>query len=134
MPTAANYGVRRIAIVLGFLPKFGAPVLTIPGPLIGGCCTPEQPDNSRRFIIRSPRWRAAESMAVRQDQALGGLQVQGHLKFCRKLHREIARLLAAQNAIHISGGATRDVYRVDSVGEQAAVSGKDNIPPMESTG
>ena len=42
----------------------------------------------------------------------------------RKLHREIARLLAAQNAIHISGGATRDVYLVDSVGEQTAVSDK----------
>src|SRR5262249_39551701 len=42
----------------------------------------------------------------------------------RELHRKIARLFAAQNAIYIGGGATKDVYRVDSVGEQAAVSGK----------
>ena len=37
------------------------------------------------------------------------------LKFCRKLHREIARLLAAQDAMHISGGATIGVYKVESV-------------------
>jgi hypothetical protein len=35
-----------------------------------------------------------------------------------------ARLLAAQNAINISGGATIAVYRVGRVGEQTAVSGK----------
>jgi hypothetical protein len=32
---------------------------------------------------------------------LGGLEVHDHLVFHRKLHREIARLLAAQNAIDI---------------------------------
>jgi hypothetical protein len=31
--------------------------------------------------------------------------------------REIARLLAAQDAIHIGGAATPDVYPVDVVGE-----------------
>ena len=36
----------------------------------------------------------------------GGLAVHDHLKFRRKLHREIARLLAAQDAIDI--GARRD--------------------------
>ena len=35
----------------------------------------------------------------------------------------IARFLAAQDAIHIGGGATIAVYLVDSVGEQAAFSG-----------
>ena len=34
--------------------------------------------------------------------------------------RKIARLLAAQNAIDKGGGATPDVYKVRSVGEQAA--------------
>src|SRR6516225_4892585 len=58
-------------------------------------------------------------------QRPGGLEVHDHLEFCRKLHREIARLLAAQNAIHIGGGATKEVYLVDSVGEQTAISGKD---------
>jgi hypothetical protein len=41
------------------------------------------------------------------------------------VHGKIARLLAAQDAIQIGGGATNDVYPVDSVGEQAAVSGEE---------
>src|SRR6516164_4714891 len=61
-------------------------------------------------------------------ERLGGLEVQDHLEFCRKLYREIARLLAAQNAIDIGGGATPRVYRVGSVGEQTTVSGKDRCP------
>ena len=46
---------------------------------------------------------------------------------CRKLHRKVARLLAAQNAIHIGGGATKCVYLVGSVGEQTAVSDKGRL-------
>src|SRR6516165_3130006 len=61
----------------------------------------------------------------RKAKRLGGLEVQDHLEFCRKLHREIGRLRAAENAIDIGGGATKVVYRVDSVGEQTAVSGKE---------
>src|SRR6516165_4349426 len=57
-------------------------------------------------------------------ERLGGLEVQDHLELGRKLHREIARLRAAQDAIHIGGGATPDVYLVGSVGKQTAVSGK----------
>jgi hypothetical protein len=38
---------------------------------------------------------------------IGGLAVQDHLEFCRKLHREIARFLAAQNAIDVSGPSGR---------------------------
>src|SRR5262249_4862769 len=62
-----------------------------------------------------------------KTEPLGGLAVQDHLKFCRELHREIARLLAAQNAIDIGGGATPVVYLVDSVGEQAPFSGKERL-------
>ena len=58
----------------------------------------------------------------------GGLEVHGHLVFHRKLHREIARLRAAQNAIDISSSPTIDVYHVDSVGEQTAVSDKVRCP------
>src|SRR5262249_28719707 len=58
----------------------------------------------------------------------GGLAVHDHPEFCRKLHREIARLLAPQNAIDISGGATPVVYLVGSVGEQSALSGKVRSP------
>src|SRR6516162_3642694 len=59
-----------------------------------------------------------------KTQRLGGLEVHDHLKLGRQLHREIARLLAAQDSIHIGGGATPRVHRVLSVGEQTAVSGK----------
>ena len=66
-------------------------------------------------------------MGVRQDRTArpSASAVHDHLKFCRKLHREIARLLAAQNAIDISGGTTPVVYLVGTVGEQATVSDKD---------
>ena len=57
-------------------------------------------------------------------ERLGGLEVHNHLKFCRELHREIARLRSAQDAVDIGGGATIGVYPVGSVGEQIAVPGK----------
>src|SRR5215831_40506 len=63
----------------------------------------------------------------REAERLGGLEVHDHLEFCRKLHREIARLRAAQKAIDISGGTTKAIYPVGSVGEQTAVSGKDRV-------
>src|SRR5262249_12929679 len=62
-----------------------------------------------------------------KTERLGGLEVDGHLELARKLHREIARLRAAQNAIDIGGGATEVVYQVGSVGKQAAVSGKERL-------
>jgi hypothetical protein len=43
--------------------------------------------------------------AYRKAERLGGLAVNDHLELCRKLHREIARLRAAQDAIDISSGA-----------------------------
>ena len=49
-----------------------------------------------------------------KPERCGGLAVYDHLEPGRKLHRKIARLFAAQDAIHISGGATEGVYRVDS--------------------
>src|SRR6516162_10303463 len=67
---------------------------------------------------KQDRWRHGKA------ERLGGLEVHDHLKFRRKLHREIARLLAAQDAIHISGGAAIVVYRVGSIGEQTALSDK----------
>ena len=57
-----------------------------------------------------------------EAERLGGLEVHDHFEFCRKLHRQIAGFLAAQDAIDISGGAANGVYRVGSVGEQTALS------------
>ena len=67
-------------------------------------------------------------MGYGKAKRLGGLAVQDHLELGRKLHREIARLLAAQDAIGIGRGATPGVYLVGSVGEQAAVSCKGRPP------
>jgi hypothetical protein len=55
-----------------------------------------------------------------ETECLGGLAVHDHLELGRKLHREIARLIAAQDAIDIGGGATKVVYRVGLLGEQTA--------------
>ena len=37
----------------------------------------------------------------------GGLAVHDHLELGRELHRKIARLLAAQDAIHVGGSSSR---------------------------
>jgi hypothetical protein len=66
-------------------------------------------------------------MPWRGGSAQGGLEVYGLLELGRKLHREIAWLLAAQDAIHIGGGATHRVCLGGSVGEQATVSGKERL-------
>jgi hypothetical protein len=46
----------------------------------------------------------------RKAERLGGLEVHDHLELGRKLDWEIARFLAAQDAIDISGRATKGVY------------------------
>src|SRR6516165_5549075 len=46
------------------------------------------------------RWR------YRKTERRGGLAVYDHLELGRQLHREIARLRAAQDAIHIGGSTT----------------------------
>ena len=48
----------------------------------------------------------------RKAERRGGLAVYDHLELGRELHQEITRLRAAQNAIHIGGGATKEVYPV----------------------
>ena len=45
-----------------------------------------------------------------KTERLGGLEVHDHFELGRKLHRKIARLLAAQDAIDIGRGATPVVY------------------------
>src|SRR5262249_56053164 len=53
-----------------------------------------------------------------ETERLGGLEVHDHLEFDGKLHREIARLRATQNAIDIGGGATKRAYTVGSAAQQ----------------
>src|SRR6516162_4827877 len=53
----------------------------------------------------------------REAERLGGLEVHGHLKFCRQLNGQLRRLCAAQNAIRVRGGTTPGICLVDSVRE-----------------
>jgi len=48
---------------------------------------------------------------------LAVLRFHDHLEFCRKLHREIARLRAAQDAIDIGGGG--DANRIRAFAQEA---------------
>jgi hypothetical protein len=89
-------------------------------------CVVPQHGNSRairRLLFDNFVGSQQDRLRHRQAERLGGLEVHDHLVFGRKLHGEIARLRAAQNAIHLGRGTTNDVYYVGCVGEQAAVSG-----------
>ena len=80
----------------------GAPSIRIAPPIPPG--TPPWP---RRCLSASPRRSGRACLfnhlvsaqhyrwGHRKAKRLGGLEVYDHLKFCRKLHREIARFLAA---------------------------------------
>jgi hypothetical protein len=60
-----------------------------------------------------------------------GPAVHDHLELGRKLHREIARLLAAQNAIDIGDGATKGVYPVGSVPDVIVTASTVNLMAVQ---
>src|ERR1700730_4400467 len=62
-----------------------------------------------------------------KGERFGGLGVQDHLKFGRQLNRQVGRLGATENAIHIGRRAAKDVHLVGSVGKQTAVFDKERI-------
>ena len=68
-----------------------------------------------RYWITSSAVANSVSGMVRPS-ALAVLRFRTISYFHRKLHREIARLRAAQDSIHIGGGATPVVFLVDSNG------------------
>jgi hypothetical protein len=63
--------------------------------------------------------RGEQRRLHRKAQCLGGLEVDHQLVFRRRLHRQIGRLLALENAIHIAGRAAELVDQVDPVGNEA---------------
>src|SRR5262249_4092154 len=83
-------------------------------------------DNDRRLVLArdfegSSHLRAAFKrigalarlhLLERLGERRGGLAVHDHLELGGELHRKVARFLAAQDAIDISGSATKDVYSV----------------------
>src|SRR6516225_9933846 len=96
------------------------PATALPGPDLHRLIAPALAGAfSFDHLIRAQHYR----WGYRKAKRLGGLAVHGHLELGRELHREIARFLAAQNAIHIGGGAAEVVYPIDCIREQTAVSG-----------
>ena len=75
--------------------------------------------NSRRFI-RSPRRRAASTSRHVEAERLGGLEIDHQLVLGRRLHRQVGRLLALEDAVDIAGRAAVLVDRIGPVGDQAA--------------
>ena len=70
--------------------------------------------------IRSPRRRAPGTIRDFQAERLGGLQVDHQFELCRRLDRQVGRLLAAQNAVDIGRRAAERIDIVRPVGQQAA--------------
>ena len=56
-----------------------------------------------------------------EAKRLGGLEVDHQLVLGRRLHRQVGRLLALEDAVDIAGRAPVLVDRIGSIGDQAAV-------------
>jgi hypothetical protein len=84
------------------------------------------PEGTTKRAVRESLicYSITSSARSRIAERLGGLEVHGHLEFCRKLNGWLYRLRAAQDAIHIGGGTTKVVYQVWRVGEQTTVFGR----------
>src|SRR6516164_3172842 len=92
--------------------------------IVAGCTASEATTIWHRGLFDHLVGAKQERLWDGEADRLRCLEVQDHLELGRKLHREIGRLCTAQNAIDIGGGTTKEVYLVDSVVEQTAVSRK----------
>ena len=76
--------------------------------------------NSRRFI-RSPRRRGRAAIGgTSRPSALAVLRLIDQLVLGRRLHRQVGRLLALEDAVDVAGRAPVLVDRIRPVGDQAA--------------
>ena len=72
---------------------------------------------------------SARASSVRRHveaERLGGLEVDDQLELGRVLHRQVARLLALEDAVDIAGGAPENVQGVRRIRHQAALH--DRLP------
>src|SRR5262245_55677656 len=58
-------------------------------------------------------------------EPLGGLEVDDKLVFGRRLHRQVSRLLALEDAINVLSCSAVGVNRIRAIGHQAAACGED---------
>src|SRR5262245_15583047 len=59
-----------------------------------------------------------------EAERLGGLEVDHQIVLGRRLHRQVGRLLASENAVDVSGGTTIPVDLISSIRDQTAASDK----------
>ena len=96
-----------------------------------GCCAravsghaaaapPSSVMNSRRSHSITSSARASSDRRHFEAKRLGGLQVDDQFVLGRRLHRQIGRLLALEDAIDIAGRAPVLIDEVRPVGDQAA--------------
>jgi hypothetical protein len=56
-----------------------------------------------------------------QTERLGGLEIDHQVVLCRRLHGQISRLLAPQDAIDVAGGLSILLDDTESIGDQTAI-------------
>src|SRR5262245_41125335 len=87
-----------------------------------------------KFHLNPPYFAISLDHLVGEDEQLvwhghakrlGSLLVDDQLKFGRQLHRQVGRLLAAENAVNVFRGTAKYVRIIDSVGYQPAVGEKE---------
>ena len=99
---------------------------------IAGCCAlrRERPRRRRaaeqRDELAPPHHsitssaRASSVGGTVEAERLGGLEVDHQFELGRRLHRQVGRLLALENAIDVAGRAPELVDPIRPVGDQAA--------------
>ena len=61
--------------------------------------------NSRRSHSITSSARASSVGGTVEAERLGGLEVDDQFEFGRRLHRQVGRLLALEDAVDVAGGA-----------------------------
>jgi len=107
-------------------------------------CAAEYPDRRHRRLLRAhpkrPRRRTAEerdeltafharahSITSSAAEGSGRLEVDNQLVFCRRLHRQVGRLLALEDAIDVTGRAAPLVNPIWPIGDKAAAGDEEPI-------
>ena len=76
--------------------------------------------NSRRLLIRSPRRHGRAPRRHVKSERLGGLEVDHSFVLGRRLHRQVGRLLAFEDAVNVAGCSLVLIDVVKAKGDQAA--------------